>query len=115
MTDRELLEAAAEAAGIDGKWDAAHQALTIPRDELASRHRCRRQQDRRAWNPLTEDDLAFQLAVRLNMQVDVARETGTVHAGTGRGEALESCTADGDWCAATRRAIVRAAAALVDD
>lgn len=69
------------------------------------------------WNPLTNDVDAFRLAVRLRMLVDVTAD-GYSHV------VLETCpSADMDCCefiephnagplAATRRAIVRAAAAL---
>ena len=83
MDDRELLIAAARAAGMQHKWHA--NGLLV--DEHCG-----------VWNPLTDDAQALRLAVALNL--DMTR--------------LQSGIAwdDADRYAATRRAIVRAAAAL---
>jgi hypothetical protein len=101
MTDRELLEAAARAAGhtcevfVDGKY-------------------VRREVDGQPvyWNPLQDDGDALRLAVKLRMYVD-AREYGVV-AFVGNGDVYEPCVEEinGEPYAATRRAIVRAAAAM---
>ena len=86
MTDRELLEDAAKAAGVDIEWQPcgwAHDNETG----------CE-------WNPLTDDGDALRLAVKLHMPV----------------EAMIAFVAERepDWekdpLAATRRAITRAAA-----
>jgi hypothetical protein len=93
MTDRELLENAAKAAGItrregsgaflldDGSW---------------------------TWNPLYDDGDALRLAVKLKLGVCVEDHYTWTDVG---------CNEDhgSDAYAATRRAIVRAAAALVNE
>ena len=96
-TDRELLELAAKAVGrtID-PIDAMHE----PEDWMC-------------WNPLESDGDALRLAVRLGLQVHTS-EDSYVFAGiamTETGLGFCECRAD-DPSAATRRAIVRAAAAI---
>lgn len=91
--DRELLEAAAKAAGLILDWHS-YTAMNIHRPVA------RRGEDGQgfAWNPLTDDGDALRLAVKMQMPMTVfcvLREPG--HA---------------DRYAATRLAIVRAAAAL---
>ena len=107
-TDRELLELAAKAAGIEYEWhhgcgDALH--LTAP-DAPAI-----------YWNPLQDDGDAFQLFCALPWTALETSDVGvTVRE---RGEAAARvyfmCTEwlhdhGGDIAAATRRAITRAAA-----
>jgi hypothetical protein len=99
-TDRELLELAAKAAGIsdpsgvrsDGAWWWYNSTM----DGQGA-----------AWNPLTDDGDALRLAVSLRMDLnindgecDVFTPDSFYH---GRGE---------DTLETTRRAIVRAAAAI---
>lgn len=91
MTDRELLELAAKAAGMklawpdDGEDDGPYIDVWEP------------------WNPLTDDGDALRLAVKLCSQEYI-------------GEWIDKhCTAseyNADPYAATRRAIVRAAAEI---
>jgi hypothetical protein len=99
MTDSELVALAAKAADLmehdgeipvgtpDGQW--------------------------RPWAPLDNDEDAFRLAVRLNMQIwhrpggVVCGMTKETNFWNSLNEPLEP-----DPCAATRRAIVRAAAAI---
>jgi hypothetical protein len=106
MTDRELLEAAAKAAGIDYEWhhgcgDALH--LTAPNATALY------------WNPLTDDGDALRIAVKLRIKFRYNEALGQALAWTGFPEAesranIEECGRD--ECAATRRAITRAAAAV---
>ena len=102
MTDRELLELAAKAAGLkfNGQWHDAQSGLLVwePPDFMS-----------RDWNPLTDDGDALRLAVKLGMQVDVCRNT-TDALVENRSCASEPHGADPNG--ATRRAIVRAAAAI---
>jgi hypothetical protein len=109
MTDRELLEAAARALGRtgvryeDGEWleirYGVKTALWFDDDEGY-------------WNPLESDADAFQLAVKLGISLEIGEAGfGDVQAGKGDHWACEWLNAD-DPCAATRRAIVRAAAAI---
>ena len=104
MTDRELLENAAKAAGLEfAKWDDELGAIYWPhRSPLTSCH---------LWNPLTDDGDALRLAVKLgicfgpNLDGDMAVAFGS----DGRNITEEH---GGDSYAATRRAIVRAAAEI---
>ena len=89
MTDRELLELAAKAAGLDVRWYA--------NDCLQVADKCNGFAGK--WNPLTDDGDALRLAVKLFLFVDTA-------AG-----APDSFGAELAY-AATRLAIVRAAAAI---
>jgi hypothetical protein len=101
--DRELLELAAKAAGIDGFFvDAGLNAGSNAFPKV--------------WNPLTDDGDAFRLAVKLNFNV-CKREHEVEIFNDDNGEFLCSISiSEGDDpCAATRRAIVRAAAELGKD
>ena len=100
MTDRELLENAAKAAGIPPALYETRNGMVWEPDKKVWR---------RAWNPLTDDGDALRLAVKLQMSLD-----------TGLGQSLaislggKDCVEQhaGDPLAATRRAIVRAAAEI---
>jgi hypothetical protein len=98
-TDRELLEMAAKAIG-DGLlwWGEPLQQFML------------RSEGNRRWNPLTDDGDALRLAVRLRMRLHVD-DYGAAARITDRGEwsGCESAR-HGGIEAATRRAIVRAAA-----
>lgn len=107
MTDRELLEAAAKAAGYVTtvlEHDGSLRDITGMHPHANVFHAPH-------WNPLTDDGDALRLAVKL--EIDVAFVS---HHAPGRtvvftdGNWSEFC--DPDPYAATRRAIVRAAAAL---
>ena len=105
MTDRELLEQAANAAGIDAK--------RLP-------HAWPDRFDDDQWNPLTDDGDALSLAVKLQLCVqpyagidpDDRRFAGVYSQRTK--EEFEELHND-DPYAATRRAIVRAAAEIGKD
>lgn len=101
MTDRELLEAAAKAAGMltDGWHRDGGIATWMPgqAEELWS-----------CWNPLEDDGDAQRLAVKLN--IHITSSAFDAWASTPGTDAIEPMGADP--YAATRRAIVRAAAAL---
>ena len=62
----------------------------------------------REWNPLADDGDAFRLAVK--MRIDVAHARDYVVSGLGTADSMRR--ENGDDCAATRRAIVRAAAEI---
>jgi hypothetical protein len=95
MTDRELLEAAAKAAG---EWPSPE-----PFEHVLDR-----------WNPLTDDGDALRLAVKLNIWPvrQYAQPTIVVQNGAAYFDELASEPIGDDVCAATRRAIVRAAAEI---
>jgi hypothetical protein len=95
MTDRELLEKAAKAEGHAYPWLPARGG-------------------ERPWNPLTDDGDALRLAVKLRL--DICRPDGN-HEGVcvwvdRLGDFIEEPHGT-DQYAATRRAIVRAAASSV--
>ena len=101
MTDSELLELAAKAAGI--YKDALDYEWYAPRGYV-----------RPDWNPLTDDGDALRLAVKLGLVVDVGPVSVSVHKNNGnRDLGFEFYnTGKDDPYATTRRAIVRAAAAI---
>ena len=101
MTDRELLELAAKAAGI-------------PVRDLDSRYDCWEETPvliHRAWNPLTDDGDAFRLAVNLRLEVDIGHDGIAVRTPQGH-KILIHAAEQADPHIATRRAIVRAAAEM---
>lgn len=97
MTDRELLELAAKAAGYDYRSPAGYIVVDgIPGN----------------WNPLTDDGDALRLAVHLDMIVTVNRVDGYTEVCCGYSDAdlVKIQEPHGDIYAATRLAITRAAA-----
>jgi hypothetical protein len=100
MTNIELIEAAAAAARIGGGWELLRGAShpTFWRDE-----------DGNAWRPLDDDGDALRLAVKL--EITLRRDAPGVMTAAGN-RVWEEVVSNGDDCAATRRAIVRAAAAM---
>ena len=111
-TDRELLEAAAKAAGIE----IARSRLDDPlrRDMLIVNEPEDPQDPGRlkGWNPLTNSGDALELAVKLGIQVLYSDFSGEAEVKWDRGFRCFSEYGPNDPMAATRRAIVRAAAAL---
>ena len=109
-TDRDLLEAAAKTAGLH-----VDMRSTIP-DYLWVRE-IKRHGPYRTWNPLTDDGDALQLCASLRINVEYIRTMGGIDAGVnawpaGHGDC--GMTVEGDDAAmCARRAIVRAAAAMV--
>lgn len=91
MDDRQLLEDAARAAGHSYPWHEAHGGQM------------------RAWNPLTDDGDALRLAAKLCLLVDIGDEFVLADANN-----MEQTVQHVNWDrgGATRRAIVRAAAAI---
>jgi len=108
MTNRELLELAAKAAGIELCWVQNEDGIecsalpgVIPWI---------------LWNPLTDDGDALRLAVKLLIAIDPC-DTWCIGAGATivfNGDSVDICEPQdgGDLCTATRRAIVRAAAEI---
>lgn len=100
-TDRELLELAARAAGIG------------PILCYESARNCLRIGDRKKynlWRPKTDDGDALRLAVKLNLMVDCDDHAGMAQVAVPPHWIRERI--NDDKYAATRRAIVRAAAAI---
>lgn len=110
MSDRELLELAAKAAGIvlvPYTWNKAspwgeHEGFTVSGEGPNE------------WNPLEDDGDALRLAVKLQLRVIPPEdEFGLDRASVriaGRRDLVDAFHKDP--CAATRRAIVRAAAEI---
>lgn len=113
MNDRELIEMAAKAAEIKGRWHELDDGWFVPGSQNGWSSLIR-------WDPLTNDAQAFGLMVKLNLfvfhswtyaqgeniplaNVVVDNAEQTVPSGEIKGN---------DPLAATRRAIVRAAAAM---
>ncbi len=113
MNDKELLERAAKAAGyaVHESTDGTMQNRPV----LAFHHFVQGQEYGEViWNPLSCDADAFRLAVKLKIEVLFARNRErslAVHYAAANPAGEDH---DGDPYAATRRAIVRAAAALVE-
>jgi hypothetical protein len=113
MTDKEMLELAAKAAGID--WIKNCVWIENGFYSPLAKH------ERIAWNPLTNDGDALRLAVKLGIDVSFPLyrkpDPPTVHAGR-YWDTYVSCwypfeeRKGEDPYAATRRAIVRAAAEI---
>jgi hypothetical protein len=110
QTDRELLEQAAKAAGYEIEerhFGAGRYALRLSTDPNWVE-----------WNPLTDDGDALRLAMRLGLRI-MTSNTGNpmsayscVETPDDRGWTEMHRSHNGDANAATRRAIVRAAAAI---
>jgi hypothetical protein len=100
MSDRELLEAAAKAAGVVYRLHDERLFVDGPFDSTGE------------WNPLTDDGCALRLAVKL--QIDVKHYGDHVVAWWQDYFGTDRIAYDGDPAAATRGAIVLAAAAIGD-
>ena len=104
MTDRELLELAAKASGLVVRWHShGHYGPTmeIMEDESGGP----------PWNPIADDGDALRLAVKL--QLEIVPVDGRVDVcKPGTKPFVCACESGPNFCAATRRAIVRAAAEL---
>lgn len=108
-SDKSLLEAAARAAGIDGVYFDVLENKSMP---LATGNG--------PWNPLTDDGDAFRLAVKLRFEFFYGfnhhRDSEAVTVSSGDDfVSVQELIDDADPTIATRRAIVRAAAALDKD
>ncbi len=113
MTDRELLELAAKAANVDVRLIKRRNTAVCEGDDYyedlpEDRWYFVLKDFSQKWNPLTDDGDALRLAVKLD--IDVAPNVvGQANAG----DVWEfHCDHSGDPYAATRRAIVRAAAEI---
>jgi len=103
MTDRELLELSAKAAGIEIEYWLNDNPRVV---EMFRGHL----QNHEAWNPLTNDGDALRLAVDLWIEIRVT-QNGWANAGK-QNKFWCTETVGDDPHAATRRAIVRAAAEI---
>lgn len=106
MTGRELLELAAKAIGkrlngwrySDDGWFYTYKGM---RDDTIIQ-----------WSPLNDDGDAMRLAVQLGIPIMHADPYVVTHAGKSVMSEQVTERIDNDPCAATRRAIVRAAAKI---
>jgi hypothetical protein len=109
MSDRELLELAAKAAGIKLRWwDNSRNGLRVCNDTGSV---CKRLH----WNPIEDDRDALRLAVRLN--IDFKAYGTVVRTWVGDFTTQKVIASVEEICgvdpyAATRRAITRAAAEI---
>jgi hypothetical protein len=108
MSDKELLELAAMAAGRKIRWDGNVAVLL---DFEPGYDACS------GWNPLADDGDALRLAIRIGMNLALVPGRAFAVAACGfdingvpRSEVVEAHGSDP--YAATRRAIVRAAASI---
>jgi hypothetical protein len=107
--DRELLELAAKAAGIELEGDLhSNPGEWVPMYYEGKTYH--------SWSPLTDDGDALRLAVKLRFQIDVEAARTFVGSGLSSNsinrKSYESEQHHEDMYAATRRAIVRAAAEI---
>ena len=104
MTDKELLELAAKAAGYNFEWFGQHFHIGIDERRFTS------------WNPLTDDGDALRLAVKLKIRIvefdDTVVKARAVSWNKGNAVCALWEPEGDDPYAATRRAIVRAAAEI---
>lgn len=96
MTDKELLELAAKAAGIERLDFGKGEIKTYCPDGYTT-----------VWNPLNDDGDALRLAIL--MKFDIEHTENAVHVGDWSSESVASAIPRDR---ATRRAIVRAAAEI---
>ena len=107
MTDKELLELAAKAAGIELLFEEMKDGGTYYYYKIPG--------DTQGWNPLNSDSDAMRLAVKLKLIVDIG--CGYTEARDPEHDpepirAMEYLNDHDNPYAATRRAIVRAAAEI---
>jgi hypothetical protein len=120
MSDRELLELAAKAAGQD-YWLVRLRGVN--RSVTEHMHYKGKDGETLEWNPLKDDGDALRLAVKLDIEFYQGDDDGpSVYAGywgkSERRDVTRLCASEpisDDPSAATRRAIVRAAAEIGKD
>lgn len=101
MTDKELLELAAKAAGIT-PINVTEDGVVYGESVMECDY----------WNPLTDDGPALRLAVKLEIGINPYAGKVVVWSEDNRLLAHEKYDTDEEAYAATRRAIVRAAAQI---
>jgi hypothetical protein len=103
--DKELLELAAKAAGYRLEWDGDPEWWKPMYYEGKTYH---------SFNPLEDDGDALRLAIKLGLTVSLYKHATEVWGYDACGRAIYQEHED-DSCAATRRAIVRAAAEVGEE
>lgn len=109
-TGKELLELAAKAAGVSGVIiETPTPYISCVEGEYGTYRKY-------MWNPLIEDGDALRLAVKLNIafvfDFNLSSGESFIRAGVEVPNMIVERVLDNDRLAATRRAIVRAAAAI---
>ena len=109
MTNRELLELAAKAAGIE-YWVVRFAPKSAPIEKL----HIKKDGETAEWNPIGDNNTAFLLAVRLEMEVNLNSGKVKVCDRTQPKPKYLVIPIEviDDVASATRRAIVRAAAEI---
>ena len=104
MTDRELLEMSAKAAGVDvAGWNDGREPYSSGLGLIL--------ESNVIWNPLISNGDALALTIKLNLMVDCMKDRADVIGHNG--SVVRHIVSHGaDPYAATRRAIVRAAAEI---
>ena len=110
MNDRELLELAAKAAGVSAYWSTDGTIQARPLFVVSVIGATGAMPYEEEWNPLKNDGDALRLAVKLCLLVNIDLGISFVTDGTTESDLSEKHGSDP--CAATRRAIVRAAAEI---
>lgn len=105
MTDKELLELALKAS-FDGEEIAGFSMAQILENPLVFDEIIKR------WNPLVSDADALRLAVKLKILVDIGVDSSEATNGDYICHGICELHRNSDPYAATRRAIVRAAASI---
>lgn len=116
MNDKELLMMAAKAASLKCKWFKVKKwqikgncKICCGHEDVFGTHHAK------PWNPLKDDGAALRLAVKLRMDINISHRTNEVIVFTMTekiNRVDEIWGEDVDEYAATRRAIVRAAAEI---
>jgi len=109
-TDMELLEAAAKAAGIIGEWEL-DEAFMQERWYFNVQYDNQGMLTGFEWNPLLDDGHALRLAVKLVLEINICLSNVAVRTSCGHKIIVDADEVK-DIYAATRRAIVRAAAEI---
>lgn len=106
MNDRDLLERAAKAAGLDVEWSIPERRhfINVSKYVVAP------------WNPLSDDGDALRLANKLRFRIVIENRCVFVDPPGGYWYAARAVSfVDGDVDVAMRRAITCAAAAMLGD
>ena len=109
-TDKELIELAAKAAGIEGEWQRDTNFVQ-ERYRFDVPYNNQGMMTSLEWNPLREDGDALRLAVKLQLEIRPGPGAVSV-SNVCYGDPLSFVWYDGDPYKATRRAIVMAAAKI---
>ena len=109
-TDKELIELAAKAAGIEGEWQRDTNFVQ-ERYHFVVPYNNQGMMTGLEWNPLREDGDALRLAVKLQLEIRPGPGAVSV-SNVCYGDPLSFVWYNGDPQKATRRAIVMAAAKI---